>query len=154
MSAIAAIFHVDHIVLVGIPLPSITNVVIDSSERLNTVDARHFGVNTAVSDGLVANSGSRLLEGGFTSLRFPGGMIADDVITACSCECDFGMIFITVVDHTNMQFDWTTSKSIRTGYQYPTSFDDFASVAISTNAQVFITVNYGTGTPQVALSWL
>jgi len=129
VSDIAANFYVDDIALVGIPLPSITNVVVDSSTRLSTVDVRHFGVNTAVSDGLVANSDLRLQEGGFTSLRFPGGMIADD-------------------------FDWTTSKSIRTGYQYPTSFDDFASVAISTKAKVFITVNYGTGTPQLAASWV
>lgn len=101
VSAIAANFHVDNIVLVGIPLPSITNVFIDSSKRLNKVDARHFGVNTVASDGLVANSGSQLQESGFTSLRFPGGMIADDVITTRSCDCDFGMIFKTVVYHTN-----------------------------------------------------
>ena len=79
MSAAAATFYVDDLVLVGIPLPSVTNVTITPSARLNTVDVRHFGINAAAWDSLLASSGPLLREGGFTALRFPGGSSADDV---------------------------------------------------------------------------
>ena len=79
MSAAAATFYVDDLVLVGIPLPSVTNVAITPSTQLSTVDVRHFGVNTAAWDSLLASSGPLLQEGGFTTLRFPGGSSADDV---------------------------------------------------------------------------
>ncbi len=39
-------------------------------------------------------------------------------------------------------------------FQWATPFDTFASVAKSTQAQVFITVNYGTGTPEEAAAWV
>lgn len=79
MSANAATFYIDDIVLVGIPLPSVTNVAITPSTRLSTVNALHFGVNVAAWDGLLGSSGPLLNEGGFTSLRYPGGSYADNV---------------------------------------------------------------------------
>jgi len=129
VSAAAATFYVDDLVLVGIPLPSVTNVTITPTARLNTVDVRHFGINAAAWDSLLGSSGPLLQEGGFTSMRFPGGSSADD-------------------------YDWTTGKTKSNGYVNPTSFASFATMAISINATVFLTVNYGSGTPQMAASWV
>ena len=39
-------------------------------------------------------------------------------------------------------------------FQWATSLDAFANVATATQAQVFITANYGTGTPQEAAAWV
>ena len=39
-------------------------------------------------------------------------------------------------------------------FHWATNFDAFANIAKSTQAQVFITVNYGTGTPQEAADWV
>src|SRR6266404_623898 len=64
---------------------------------------------------------------GTTALRFPGGSLSD-------------------------QFDWTSNKA--GGTTYATTFHQFAQVATSLVAQVFITVNYGSGTPTLAANWV
>ncbi len=54
-------------------------ITINAATHVRTVDARVFGINTAIWDGSLASSSSLLTQGGFTSLRFPGGSLSDDV---------------------------------------------------------------------------
>jgi len=122
-------FYLDDISLTAVPVPSAVNVVVNAGSVLRTVDARHFGVNTAVWDSQLDNSTTiNLLNSrGTTALRFPGGSLSDD-------------------------FDWTSNKA--GGTTYATTFHQFARVATSLAAQVFITVNYGSGTPALAAQWV
>jgi hypothetical protein len=109
---------------------------VDATQIVRTVDARVFGVNTAVWDsylnfppntGLVVLSGPgspmpvttlSLIEGmGIRAVRFPGGSTADS-------------------------YAWTQSDT-----------DNFVS-AIPDSGVAFVTVNYGSGTPAEAAAWV
>lgn len=122
-------FYLDDISLTAAPVPSAVNVAVNAGSIVRTVDARHFGVNTAVWDSQLDNSTTISLLGsrGTASLRFPGGSLSDE-------------------------FDWTSNKA--GGTTYASTFHQFAQVATSLGAQVFITVNYGSGTPSLAANWV
>jgi hypothetical protein len=122
-------FYLDDITLTAVPVPSAINVTINAGSVVRAVDARHFGVNTAVWDSQLDNSTTinLLNTRGTTALRFPGGSLSDD-------------------------FDWASNKA--GGTTYATTFHQFAQVATSLVAQVFITVNYGSGTPAQAAAWV
>ena len=66
---------------------------------------------------------------GCLTLRFPGGSLSDEI-------------------------DWATGTSGTNTWQWTTSFADFMRVATNASAEVFITVNYGTGTPAEAAAWV
>lgn len=122
-------FYLDDISLTAVPVPTTVNVTVNANSVVRTIDARQFGVNTAVWDSQLDNSTtiSLLSSRGTTALRFPGGSLSD-------------------------QFDWTSNKA--GGTTFATTFHEFAQVATSLVAQVFITVNYGSGTPGLAANWV
>ena len=45
-------FYVDSISFTALPPPAVVNVTVDAAQALRTVDARHFGINAAVWDGV------------------------------------------------------------------------------------------------------
>ena len=55
-------------------------VSVDAGQVVRTVDARLFGINTAIWDGLLdtAETVSALRELGVQALRFPGGSLSDE----------------------------------------------------------------------------
>jgi len=106
------------------PPPGTATATINAASPVRKVDPRVFGLNVAVWDGSLSTSGPMLQNGGFTALRFPGGSIADTY---------------------NFQTD---------ANKWASSFATFANLAISINAQPMITVNYGSGTPQLAAQWV
>ncbi|HWA85880.1 MAG TPA: alpha-L-arabinofuranosidase [Opitutus sp.] len=124
-------FYVDDLVLTAAPPPATVHVTIDARHVLRRVDPRLFGVNAAVWDSAFGTDTTRhlLLEAGNQVLRFPGGSISDG-------------------------YHWATNTSDANTWQWATSFDTFAPIARATHAQVFITVNYGTGTPEEAAAWV
>lgn len=113
------------------------SVSVDASQVLRTVDDRMFGVNTTIWDNMFKDAGTLALvqAADMRTLRFPGGSLSDT-------------------------YDWTTNKSYQSGtrtlntWSWTNSFDDFAKVALALKAQVFITVNYGSGTAQLAADWV
>jgi len=124
-------FYVDDVRLDLAPPPSVVNVSVNAKNPIRRVDARMFGLNTAIWDG-VFNTGTTaelLNEVDNQALRFPGGSISD-------------------------VYHWKTNMSEGQTFQWATSFDAFANIATTTNAQAFITVNYGTGTPEEAAEWV
>ncbi len=124
-------FYVDAISFTAAPAPSVVNLTVDASRTLRTIDARHFALNAAVWDSLfdTAVTKSLLSTMGNQGLRFPGGSLSDD-------------------------YHWATNTTDNNTWQWATSFTAFADVARTVGSQVFITVNYGSGTPSEAASWV
>lgn len=124
-------FYVDDVGLQFAPPPAVVNVQVDPNRKLRRVDPRLFGVNAAVWDAAFysPNTTALLEELGNNVLRFPGGSLSD-------------------------VYHWATNTSEGETFEWATSFDEFAEVAVATRATVFITANYGTGTPEEAAEWV
>ncbi len=124
-------FYVDTISITAQPPPSVVNVTVNAADAVRVVDARHFGINTAVWDALLDTSvtTSLLTSMGAGSLRFPGGSLSDD-------------------------YHWATNTTDSNTWQWSTSFDQFAQVATAIGAQVYVTADYGSGTPAEAAAWV
>jgi alpha-N-arabinofuranosidase len=124
-------FFVDDIHLEFAPPPSLVNVAVNPKERIRKVDRRMFGLNAAVWDGAYpsANTQQLLTELDNQSLRFPGGSLAD-------------------------VYHWQTNMSEGQTFEWANSFDEFVAIAAATRAAVYITANYGTGTPEEAAAWV
>jgi hypothetical protein len=122
---------VDDVKLQALPPPSVVNLAVDVTHVIRTVDARQFGINAAVWDSVfnTQTTASLLTEMGNQALRFPGGSLSDD-------------------------YHWASNTTDNNTFQWATSFDSFATVATATHAQVFITVNYGSGTASEAAAWV
>ncbi len=127
----APTFYLDDMRLDLAPPPSVVHVNIDAHNKIRRVDARTFGLNTAIWDGSfnTVTTAELLNELDNQALRFPGGSASD-------------------------VYHWKTNMSDGESFQWATNFDAFANIATSTQAQVFITVNYGTGTPEEAADWV
>ena len=127
------VFYVDDARLVAtVPAPSVAHITVNAAQTVRTVDARVFGVNTAIWDSNLETSEtiSLLNEMGNQTLRFPGGSAADD-------------------------YNWATGMSGTNTWAWATNFANFAHVASGTQLHAaYITVNYGSGTPQEAANWV
>jgi len=119
-------FYVDDVQLAA------KTVTVDTSQTVRTADARWFGVNTAIweygFDSL--DTLSLMTEMGCRTLRYPGGSFAD-------------------------QYHWASNYIATSSWQgWPTAFSNFMDIATNLGANVFITANYGTGTPDEAAEWV
>ena len=127
----ANIFYLDDLHLTSAAIPALVKIGVDAAQTLRTVDPRFFAVNTAIWDNHFgsASTSNLLKEMGCLTLRFPGGSLSDE-------------------------YHWATGRSGTNTWQWATSFADFMRVATNAAAEVFITVNYGTGTPAEAAAWV
>ncbi|HTJ72518.1 MAG TPA: ricin-type beta-trefoil lectin domain protein [Actinospica sp.] len=111
---------------------SAVTVSVNANQSLATIPSTGVGVNTAVYDQNMNTSAttSLLTNAGFGAMRYPGGSIAD-------------------------VYHWQTGTETGGGYVAPnTSFDQFMGTMQAAHTQPIITVNYGSGTPQEAASWV
>jgi len=124
-------FYVDDISLEFAPPPSVVNVTVDPKQKIRKVDRRMFGLNAAVWDGAFGtpNTQQLLTELDNQALRFPGGSLSD-------------------------VYHWQTNMSEGQTFQWANSFDSFIQTAAATHAAVYITANYGTGSPEEAAAWV
>jgi len=106
-------------------------VRVDAAHIVRTVDARLFGINAVMWDSYLDTPGtvSALRELEVQALRFPGGSPADD-------------------------YHWAANRNGNNLWTWATPFSGFIHVATNIHAQVFITVNYGSGTPEEAAAWV
>ena len=113
------------------PLRAQSNITVDATKAVRVVDDRMFGVNTAIWDGVFTDAQTLATLQGMDArfLRYPGGSAADD-------------------------YNWKTNQNTEGTTTWGVAFDPFAVQALATNAQVVITTNYGTGTPQMAADWV
>ncbi len=121
------------------PDSSAANLTVDATHAVRTVDERDFGVNMVIwdQDGSTAQTISLLQDAGIRALRFPGGSLSDTYVWTKSKSYD-------------------TSTGMLNSWSWATSFGQFCSVVTGLNPtpQVFITANYGSGTPQMAAAWV
>jgi hypothetical protein len=120
-------FYIDDMRLdLGAP-PSVVNALVDSEHEGRTVDPRMFGLNAAIWDGAfnTPTTTALLTEAGNQALRFVGGSASD-------------------------AYHWQTNMSEGETFQWATNIDGFGQVATATGARVFLTANYGSGTPEEA----
>jgi alpha-L-arabinofuranosidase len=113
-------------------LASVTNKVranVDATQVVRTVDARWFGINTAIWDALLdtAETVSALRELDIQILRFGG--FSDS-------------------------YHWADGTFGSNSGPAPTSFFNFMHLATNLGVQAIITVNYGSGTPEEAADWV
>jgi hypothetical protein len=106
-------------------------VSVDAGQVVRTVDARLFSINAVMWDGLLdtPETVSALRELDVQALRWPGGSPSDD-------------------------YHWASNRNGNNLWNWATPFSGFIHVATNLHAQVFITVNYGSGTPEEAAAWV
>jgi hypothetical protein len=106
-------------------------VTVNATSGLGTIPAHGIGLNTAVYDGSMNDTAipPLLKAAGINAMRYPGGSYSDI-------------------------YNWQTNVA-QGGFVAPnTNFTDFMGTAQATGASPIITVNYGTGTPSLAASWV
>lgn len=125
------VFYVCNVQLLAAPASSTVHLNVNAANVIRTADTRWFGLNTAVwDDEFDTPATSNLLaEIGCTTLRFPGGSLSDT-------------------------YNWETDTNIGNAWTWATPFVDFIPIATNLGAQVFITVNYGTGSSNEAAAWV
>ena len=109
-----------------------TQISVDAGQNIRTLGAREFGINTAVWDGYLKTPQTItvLQDVGMHTLRYPGGSTSDT-------------------------YHWkTNSLDDGTVYSWGSDFDSFIPIIQGTDARVFITLNYGSGTAQEAADWV
>lgn len=130
-------FYLDDVYLttnsVPLPPPPPVNVTVNATQAVRSVESRWFGANTAIWDSNfdTPQTVSLLREMKTTVLRFPGGSLSDE-------------------------YHWASNKSLTNNWTWATSFGNFCHVATNANikAQVYVTVNYGSGTAEEAAAWV
>jgi hypothetical protein len=124
-----ATFYVDDIKLTEAPPPMLAHLSVNAANVVRT--AGYVGVNAAIWDSVfdTPTTVSMLTDINNQALRFPGGSISD-------------------------YYHWATNMTTG-GTVWANSPDHFAHVATTTPpGNVFITANYGTGTPSEAAAWV
>ena len=130
--------------------PSVTVVQtaavdVDATTVIRTVDPRCFGLNAVMWDDHASTpqSISLLQAAGVHALRVPGGSLSDAYHWAVNrAETD--------------TTSGSTTTRVLNNQTWATGFDGFSQLISSLNcqAQTFVTVNYGTGTPEEAAAWV
>ena len=128
----ALTFFVDDISLIANAAPNPVPLTVDAQSVIRTIDARIYGLNLALWDQYLggAATGSLLATMDTRAVRFPGGSASDD-------------------------YDWQTDRSVSNGtFQWVNHAATFARVTEARGAQAYVTVNYGSGTPEQAAAWV
>ena len=125
-------FYVDDISLIAAAPPNPVLLSVDPQTILRTIDSRTYGLNLAIWDGLLSGTATGALLATMQPgvFRFPGGSASDD-------------------------YDWQTDESVSNNtFQWGNNAATFATVTASSGAQAYVTINYGSGTPQEAAAWV
>ena len=118
------VFYLDDVSLTAKTPPATIHVGVNAAQTVRTVDARVFGVNNAAWDGYLDTA---------TTINILTNMDNQALRWPGGSGAD---VYFMTNENSN-------AKTI-----------NFIHVATNTHAQVFFTVNYGTGTPQQAADWV
>ena len=108
--------------------PSPTTISVDATKVVRTLDPRFYGINLVIWDNLMTPAPTPALVDALHqgSFRFPGGSLSDD-------------------------YNWATHNQPSSNYAgWPNNVATFAQYIEVRGAQAIVTVNYGSGTPQMA----
>jgi alpha-L-arabinofuranosidase len=113
-------------------------VTVNTGTVVRTVDDRMFGINAVIWDPHAGTpqTVSLLNDAGVRTVRIPGGSLSDE-------------------------YHWRLNKSIdrenptqNNSWTWWSGMHNFAALITGLNAQAFVTVNYGSGTPEEAAAWV
>lgn len=106
-------------------------VDVRASTAVRTVDERIFGVNAVIWDPEVASAQTQQLvrDAGIRIIRVPGGSLSN-------------------------VYHWSTNTSDGQTWKWSSGFDKLSQLILGANTQAFVSVNYGTGTPEEAAAWV
>src|SRR3989442_13066659 len=112
-AAAIALHHADY------TAAATATITVNAASIIGPVDQRIFGINTAIWDSAFNTDTTRSLlqEMAVQALRFPGGSLSAE-------------------NH------WATTTTLNNTWTLATSFDAFASLALTTPAEFFITSNH------------
>jgi alpha-N-arabinofuranosidase len=118
----------------GLPAAALAqsvNLTVDAAQTVRVVDERVFGVNSVIWDPQASSPQtiSLLQAAGVRTIRVPGGSLSDE-------------------------YHWRINKSLDNAWSWSTGFDKFIQLVTAVDAQAFVTVNYGSGTPEEAAAWV
>ncbi len=125
-------FYVDDIRIVASPPPTVVQITVNAGSATRTIDNRIYGTNAVIWDSLLSGTatGAVLSAMQTGAIRIPGGSSSDD-------------------------YDWQTDRSVSNGsFQWVNNAAGFAKVISNAGSQAFVTVNYGSGTPEQAAAWV
>ena len=107
------------------------SVSVNPATTVRTVDERVFGLNAVMWDPEAgsAQTISLLQAAGTRTIRVPGGSLSDE-------------------------YHWRTNTNLANTFTWASGFNKFADLIAGLSAQAFVTVNYGTGTPEEAAAWV
>lgn len=109
--------------------PNPTTISVSTNTVVRTVDPRFYGVNISMWDSelRIPITDTYLKQVKFGTIRMPGGSLSDD-------------------------YDWVANKRISDSpnWTWTNSLPDMAKVAEAQAAEAYVTVNYGSGTPEMA----
>ena len=131
-SAAIGTFYLDDVELVYAPAPNAVQISVQPQNVIRTLDSRMYGVNLAIWDSILTTSqtASLLSAVNFGAFRIPGGSASDD-------------------------YDWQLNKPVSTPtYTWANGAGNFAKVIEANGTQAYVTVNYGSGTPEQAAAWV
>jgi alpha-N-arabinofuranosidase len=113
-------------------------VNVNAAAAVRTVDERVFGANSVIWDGLASSDQtiSMLQAAGLRTIRIPGGSLSDEYRWRLNKGIDKA--------NGNQPNTWT----------WFTGLDGFTKLITNLNAHAFVTVNYGSGTPEEAAAWV
>lgn len=112
-------------------------ISVNTANTVRTVDERVFGANSVIWDRLASSDQtiSLLQAAGLRTIRIPGGSLSDE-------------------------YHWRLNKGINkadgslNSWTWFTGTDGFTKLITTLEAQAFVTVNYGSGTPEEAAAWV
>lgn len=112
-------------------------ISVNAGSVVRTVDERVFGANSVIWDRQASSDQTitMLDAAGIRTIRIPGGSLSDE-------------------------YHWRLNKGIdnKTGalnsWTWFTGTDGFTKLITTLNAHAFVTVNYGSGTPEEAAAWV
>ena len=126
-------FYVDDATLVAVPPPNPVTVTVNPQNVIRVIDDRLFGINGTMWDPELssATSAALLTTMNMRAIRIPGGSLSDD-------------------------YNWQTDRGISNGgtFQWATNAAAFAKIIEARGAEAYVTVNYGSGTPEQAAAWV
>src|SRR6478736_5272580 len=127
--------------LLALPLAALAQsatLSVDAAKSVRTVDERIFGLNAVIWDPQAGSAQTidLLKAAGLRTLRIPGGSLSDE-------------------------YHWNLNKSINrdvpgqnNSWTWSSGFNQFANLITGIGGQTYVTVNYGSGTPEEAAAWV
>lgn len=119
-------------------LAQTVSVSINAGSTIRTVDERIFGINAVIWDREASSDQtiSLVQAAGLRTIRVPGGSLSDEYHWRINKSINR--------DNTSTNNTWTWS----------TGFNGFTKLITGLNATAYVTVNYGSGTPEEAAAWV